>query len=100
MTESNRRRALKDAIRAAAAALRRDWDPIGNGQIEDLPPDEYDSYAPRVVSLIESGADDEAIAAHLRRLEVDMIGMASTRDLVAVAARVRSAVAAASNRAT
>ena len=39
----------------------------------DLPPDEYDTYAPRIVDLIETGADDQAIAAYLRGLERETI---------------------------
>jgi len=62
-----------------------------------LPDDEYDSYAPRVVSLIETGASDQAIADYLRELEAETIGVASGLDLRSVAARPRSAVAEASN---
>ena len=99
MNKPDDRRRLRFAIRAAAEALRKDWDPIGHGKIDVLPQDEYDSYAPRVVSLIESGASDEAIADYLAELESDVIGVGAGLDLVQIAAKVRAAVAAASYRA-
>jgi hypothetical protein len=64
-----------------------------------LPADEYDGYAPRIVSLIETGADDQTIAAHLRSLEEKAIEVSSGRDLLIVASALRRAVAAASFRA-
>jgi len=100
MTDPDRRRTVRAEIRAAAVVLRREWDPIGRGKVDDLPDDEYDSYAPQVVSLIEAGASDNAIADYLRELEGETIGVASGLDLRSVAAQLRSAVAEASNRAT
>lgn len=100
MRANDLRRRLRAEIRAAAAVLRQEWDPIGRGQIEDLPADEYDSYAPHVVSLVQAGADDEAIADYLSQLESETIGASSGRDLRTVAARLRAAIAASSNRAT
>jgi len=100
MSDIDRRRSVQAEIRAAAAILRRDWDPIGHGRMEDLPADEYDSYAPRIVSLIEAGEDDQAIAAYLRQVEENAITLASRRDLLEVARLLRRAVAAASTRAT
>jgi hypothetical protein len=55
MNKPDSRRRCQAEIRAAADVLRRNWDPIGGGETPRLPADEYDSYAPRVVSLIESG---------------------------------------------
>jgi hypothetical protein len=68
--------------------------------MKDLPADEYDSYAPRVVSLIEMGVSDQVIANYLQQLETDTIGVPSGRDLKAVAAKLRIAVTAATDRAT
>jgi hypothetical protein len=98
MSEPKPHRDLRAAVRAAAVVLRRDWDPIGGGSIPDLPADEYDSYAPQVVSLLEAGADDAAITAYLKRLEEETIMVSSGADLLNVAARLRFAVAAASSR--
>jgi hypothetical protein len=61
MNKPNRRRTMRAEIHAAAKVLRQDWDPIGHAQMDDLPLDEYDAYAPQVVSLLEAGASDRAI---------------------------------------
>jgi len=68
--------------------------------MEDLPEDEYDSYAARVVSLIESGALDAAIVAYLEHVQEDVITVSSGSDLLAIAHSLRRAVAAASSRAS
>jgi hypothetical protein len=81
-------------IEAVTAVLHRDWDPIGAGGRLDLPPNEYESYAPRLLGMIRRGATDAAIAMHLARLETDFLGTPSGRDLVVVARRVRGAVVA------
>jgi hypothetical protein len=47
------------------------WDPIGAG----VPLDEYESYAPRVASLLESGADAGALAEALAELRVHRMGL-------------------------
>jgi hypothetical protein len=87
------RRAIAAKIRAAAAALRSEWDPIG-GAIKDLPADEYEAYAPSVVGLIERGADDEEIADLLASIELSQLGLAprSRQQLLDVARRLRVAV--------
>ena len=64
MSSPDARHRLRAEVRAAADVLRREWDPICAGTMADLPPDEYDTYAPRIVDLIETGADDQAIAAY------------------------------------
>lgn len=52
--------------------LRDTWDPIGLG--EELRDDEYDSYAPGLIPLVRGLAAFEAeIAAHLLRIEADMM---------------------------
>ena len=68
--------------------------------MKDLPADEYDSYAPRVVSLIEMGVSDQVIANHLEQLEMTTIGVQSGHDPKVIASQLRSAVAAVSIRAT
>ena len=67
-------RSLKERIRVVARALRSDWDPIGAGQIADLPAHEYESYAPVVVGMFERGESDEAVARHLQELELRIGG--------------------------
>lgn len=49
----------------------RHWDPIGviDLLVEDgLPDNEYDSYAPGVLSLLEKGKNAEGISNHLAQL--------------------------------
>lgn len=54
------------------------WDPIN--VIEDLiesglPPDEYDSYAPHILSMLRQGADEYKIAKHLGNLQTSSMGL-------------------------
>ena len=64
--------------------LRESWNPIG---FADLPEDEYESYVGGVYRLLVSGATERQVAEHLRRLEVESMGMdnASADDLLSVA---------------
>lgn len=79
-------------IRAVTALLRSDWDPIGHGAIAHLPEDEYESYAPQIVSMIRESQDDAAIAAYLAQLEADTICVPSIIDLIRFAGKLRTAV--------
>ena len=90
---------LKQKVMAASSVLRHDWDPIGGGEI-DLPADEYLSYAPRIVGMLEHGAPDSEIAAELKRLEDGPLAVSSGRNLEAVARLLRDAVSNASHPAT
>ena len=51
------------------------WDPIG---ISDIPEarDEYRSYAGNVFSLIKRGSDEDEIAALLRKIRIERMGVA------------------------
>lgn len=50
------------------------WDPIG---VRLIPQTfhEYSSYVPEVLSILNSGADAAAIAAHLSAIEVKQMGL-------------------------
>ncbi len=61
---------IQDEIRSV---LNADWDPIG--VVGDGIEDEYDSYIGRIYSLLLSGASEQAIAEHLRAIEVDRMGL-------------------------
>ncbi len=100
MTRNARQRTLTEQIRTATTVLRCDWDPIGRGEISDLPMDEYASYAPLLVGMIARDATDADIAEHLGKLETTTIGLASGRDLVRVARQLRAAISAISANAT
>jgi hypothetical protein len=96
------RRAIAAKIRAASTVLRSEWDPIGGGAMPDLPADEYESYAPSVVGLIERGADDTEITDLLAAIASRQMGVApqSREQLLDVVRRVRLAVSAASGNPT
>ena len=51
-------------LRMVRVVLLRAWDPIGVRGIPEAV-DEYDSYAPAVLQLLESGASDRHIADYL-----------------------------------
>jgi hypothetical protein len=77
-----------------SAALREYWDPIGRGQMPDLPDDEYEAYAPGVLQLLAAGADDDALAEHLRGLETRSMGLgpSSPHRLLRTVRQIREAL--------
>lgn len=58
-------------VRAVEGILRR-WDPIGVQPGTVAPADEYDSYAPHIVSMVKGGCSVEELAAHLERLSMGL----------------------------
>lgn len=65
------KRGAKAGARAINTILWRDWDPIGCG----VPEDEYESYVWPVYGLLTDGAPRETLAAHLRRVASQNIGL-------------------------
>lgn len=61
-------------IRAVQAILRR-WDPMDLAPGEFAPEDEYDDYAPQIVSLVSQGCSVEHLLDHLQKLRTGMICM-------------------------
>ncbi len=64
-------------IGAVREILRR-WDPIGviPGLLEnELPPDEYDDYAPYIVGMLRRGAGLGDLASHLSHCRTDAMGL-------------------------
>lgn len=61
-------------IRAVEAILRR-WDPIGVLPGKGGPVDEYDRYAPHIVSMVKGGCKAEELASHLEHLAVVTMGI-------------------------
>ena len=61
--------------------LRR-WDPIGVRPGESAPADEYDSYAPHIVSMVARGCSLDELCTHLENISVETIGVGPdpTRD--------------------
>lgn len=69
----------------------RTWDPIGVGT--SLPPDEFDAYAPHIVSLVSDGATEFRIANHLSELQTGQFGVAATPAVnIQVARRILTAL--------
>ena len=58
--------------------LLNEWDPIGVVEVLDksgLPPEEYRSYVPGILSLLKSGSDARALAEHLAFLRTAVMGL-------------------------
>ena len=60
--------------RVVEQILRR-WDPIGVSPGEFAPADEYDSYAPHIVSMLAAGCSVEFLAQHLQYIRTNSIGL-------------------------
>ena len=67
-------------IRLVQAILRR-WDPIGVEPGVAAPADEYDSYAPHIVSLVKGGCTAEELASHLEHLASETMGLGPSNSL-------------------
>lgn len=87
------KKALKKRAAAQVEAVRvilRDWDPMGLAPGELAPADEYDDYAPHIVSMVARGASPGEISDHLEGLH--MYDTAMNTSASTVAARIISAV--------
>ena len=67
-------------IRLVQAILRR-WDPIGVEPGSVARADEYDSYAPHIVSLVKGGCTAEELASHLEHLGSETMGLGPSNPL-------------------
>ncbi len=77
MSPDSRARRVRAEVLAVEEILRR-WDPIGvlPGLGDDEGPmDEYDSYAPHVLGLMQRGAGTLEIGAHLSDLRTRQMGL-------------------------
>lgn len=52
--------------------ILRYWNPIG---IDELPNNEYDSYAPKILDLLQKNATSEKISNHLASIRSISIGL-------------------------
>jgi hypothetical protein len=75
---------LKDAVmadvRLVQAILRR-WDPINVEPGVVAPADEYDSYAPHIVSMVKGGCTAEVLGTHLEHLASETMGLGPSNPL-------------------
>lgn len=69
-----RKKEVMSRVQAVQALLRR-WDPMDLAPGEFAPADEYDSYAPHIVSLVDQGYSAEQLLDHLQRLRSGMVCM-------------------------
>src|SRR5258708_34714557 len=75
-----KQRGQVDAAISLVCAALREWDPIGVfPNWPDGPADEYDSYAPHIVTLLRSGANQTEIADELERIRTRPIGLPPNR---------------------
>jgi hypothetical protein len=82
MTDTDRRRTKEHAVTAinAVESILRRWDPIGVAPGEFAPADEYDSYAPHIVSMLAGASSVVELADHLEHIRTVSIGLPADRD--------------------
>lgn len=90
MASDPRYRRAREIQKAIDAILFHDWDPIGvKDDAKDHPGlrDEYGSYVGPVYHALTSGASEVEIAALLRRISDESIGLSSSDDRLLIVAR-------------
>ena len=65
-------------VKVVEEVLRR-WDPIGVRPGEAAPSDEYDGYAPHIVSLVQQGCSEAKLTKHLEYVRTVTIGVRQDR---------------------
>ena len=86
ISKERKRQALAQ-VALVGQELRR-WDPINTRPGVDGPADEYDCYAPHIVSMVASGSSVQDLCAHLGELRSNTIGLgpdAASDQIAAVA---------------
>ncbi len=80
MTARDKRVLKRSALSeiSVVADILRHWDPINVQPGTVGPADEYDSYAPHIVSMVKSGCTIEQLAAHLDHLCVEKMGLGTS----------------------
>lgn len=66
--------AKQDIAERVRTILLKEWDPIGIAD-EPAAQDEYDTYAPLIVSMLRAGARGDAVARHLLSIEREQMGL-------------------------
>ena len=64
----------RERIAQVDAVLWEVWDPIGVNY-EPQTRDEYTSYAPEILELLDSGASDAVLEQHLTSIVLEQMGM-------------------------
>ena len=76
--KTQRQRQIAAQVREVEAILRQ-WDPIGVSPGAGAPLDEYDNYAPHIVSMVASGCSHADLSNHLHDLRTATIGVGENR---------------------
>ena len=74
LDRKTRKNDAMESIRIVEEILRR-WAPIGVQPGVDAPADEYDSYAPYIVSMVGNGCTVAEVASRLEFLAVETMGL-------------------------
>jgi hypothetical protein len=77
--KQEQKRAAMDRVIKVQEILRR-WDPIGVQPAALAPADEYDSYAPHIVSMVARGCSREHLCAYLETIRTDTIGVGTNHE--------------------
>ena len=82
MTGNPRKEQTRDAMQLVSKVedILRRWDPIGIAPGEAGPADEYDSYAPHIVSMVAQGCSLAELSHHLEVIRVERTGVEANRD--------------------
>jgi len=78
---TNSKQKIQEQIRAIEGILRV-WDPIGvieDLEADDLPPNEYDDYAPHVLGLLQRNAGLKEMTGHLEYCRTTAMGLPANR---------------------
>jgi hypothetical protein len=82
VTGDQRKERKRDAMNhvSMVQGILRRWDPIGVSPGKFGPADEYDSYAPHIVSMVAQGCSTEELSRHLEVIRVETIGVEANPD--------------------
>jgi hypothetical protein len=86
-----KKKRVREIQEAIGRILLHDWDPI-EVRSEPLAQSEYDSYAGGVYRLLASMASEQEIADHLRKIQVEEMGLSfpEVSTLLAVARKLKA----------
>jgi hypothetical protein len=65
---------MADSIRKIRHVFMHEWDPIGVGEMDDWPEDEYDAYVAPMYSLLRQQKGEAAISAYLAKVYEQIMG--------------------------
>jgi hypothetical protein len=87
MSDKEQSRERRDAIRRI---LMSEWDPIGVNDTAEAA-DEYDGYIGPVLDLLNARASSDEIAAYLRKVETERMGLTDVQGRPLLPAQERNA---------